>query len=155
MKVCTSELLNLLVETMKSIVEDIIDLLRDKSLLLFLIYINDLPNTLNSNVKFFADDTSLFSVHNTTDSANLLISHLFKISEWALQWKMSFNPDLIKQPQEIIFSCKRLKENHPGLMFNDNIVNITTIHEHLGMILDSKLSFDEPLKVQSCKFKKH
>ena len=66
-----------------------------------------------------------------------------------------FNPDLIKQPQEIIFSCKTLKENHPGLMFNDNIVNITTIHEHLGMILDSKLSLEERLKVQSCKLKKH
>ena len=37
--------------------------------LIFLIYINDLPNGLNSNVKPFADDTSLFSVvHNITDS---------------------------------------------------------------------------------------
>ena len=33
--------------------------------LLFLIYINDLSNGLNSNVKLFADDMSLFSaVHN-------------------------------------------------------------------------------------------
>ena len=66
--------------------------------LLFLIYINDLPNGLNSNVKFFADDTSLFSVvYNITDSANLLNSNLSKINEWVLQWKMSFNP--IKQAQ--------------------------------------------------------
>ena len=41
--------------------------------LLFLIYINDLPNGLNSNAKLFADDTPLFSVvHSITDSANLL-----------------------------------------------------------------------------------
>ena len=59
--------------------------------LLFLIYINDLPNGMNSNVKLFADDTSLFSVvHNITDSSNLLNSDLSKINEWALQWKMSF-----------------------------------------------------------------
>ena len=45
--------------------------------LLFLIYINDLPNGLNSNAKLFADDASLFSVvHNITDSANLLNSDL-------------------------------------------------------------------------------
>ena len=42
--------------------------------LLFLIYINDLPNGLNSNVKLIADDTSLFS-----DSANLFNSDLSKI----------------------------------------------------------------------------
>ena len=115
--------------------------------LIFLIYINDLPNGLNSNVKLFADDTSLFSVvHNISDSANLLNSDLSKINEWALQWKMSFNPDPIKQAQEIIFSRKTSKRNHPGLMLNNNIVNLTTNHKHLGMIFDSKLSFDEHLK---------
>ena len=68
--------------------------------LLFLIYINDLSNGVNSSVKLFADDTSLFSVvHNITDSANLLNSDLSKISEWALQRKMSFNPDPTKQAQ--------------------------------------------------------
>ena len=68
--------------------------------LLFLIYINDLPNGLNSNVKLFADDRSLFSVaHNIyiTDSANLLNSNLSKINELILQWKMSFNPDPTKK----------------------------------------------------------
>ena len=103
--------------------------------LLFLIYINDLPNRLNSNVKLFADDTSLFSVvHNITDSANLLNSDLCKINEWALQWKISFNPDPIKQAQEIIFSRKTSKRNHPWLMFNNSIVNLTTNHKHLGKI---------------------
>ena len=57
----------------------------------------------------------------------------------ALQWKMSFNPDPIKQAQEIIFSRKTSKRNHPGLMFDNNIVNVTTNHKHLGMIFDSKL----------------
>ena len=103
--------------------------------LLFLIYINELPNRLNSNVKLFADDTSLFSVvHNITDSANLLNSDLCKINEWALQWKISFNPDPIKQAQEIIFSRKTSKRNHPWFMFNNSIVNLTTNHKHLGKI---------------------
>ena len=89
--------------------------------LLFLIYINDLPNGLNSNVKLFADDMSLFSVvQNITDSANLLNSDLCKIDEWALQWKMNFNPDPTKQAQEIIFRRKTSQRNHPSLMFNNS-----------------------------------
>ena len=116
-------------------------------LLLFLIYINDFPDGLNSNVKLFADNRSLFSVvHNITDSASLLHSNLSKINEWALQWKMSFNSDPTKQAQDIIFSRKTSQRNYPGLMFNNNIVNVTTIHKHLDMMFDSKLSFDEHLK---------
>ena len=118
----------------------------------FLIYINininlHLPNGLNANVKLLADDTSLFSaVHNITNSTNLLNSNPPRINEWDLQWKMSFNPDPTKQAQEIIFSRKTSQRNHPGLMFNNSIVNVTSIHKHLGMIFDSKLSFDEHLK---------
>ena len=85
-------------------------------------------------------------VHNTTDSANLLNSGLSKINKWALQWKVSFNPDLIKQAQEIIFSRKTSKRNHPGLMFNSSIVNLTANHKHVGMIFDSTLSFGKHLK---------
>ena len=115
--------------------------------LLFLIYINDLPNGLNASVKLFADDTSLFSVfHNITDSANLLNSNLSKINEWVLQWKMTFNPGPTKQAQEIIFSRKTSQRNHRGLMFNNSIVNVTSIHKHLDMIFDSKLRLEEHLK---------
>ena len=115
--------------------------------LFVLIYINDLPNGWNSNAKLFADDTSLFSaVHNITDSANLLNSNLSKIGEWGVHWKMSFNPNPTKQAQEIIFSRKTSQRNHLGLMFNNSIVNVTNIHKHLGMIFDSKLSFDEHIK---------
>ena len=108
---------------------------------------NSTSNGLNLNVKLFVDNTSVFFVaHNITDSVNLLNSDLSKINEWALQWKMSFNPDPTKQAQEIIFSRKTSQRNHPGLMFNNSIVNVTSIHKHLGMIFDSELNFDEHLQ---------
>ena len=105
-----------------------------------------MPNGLNSNVKLL-NDTSLFSVvYNITDSANLLNSNFSKINEWVLQWKMSFNPDPTKQAQDIIFSCKTSRRNRAGLMFDNNIVNLTSIHKRLGTIFDSKLRFDKHLK---------
>ena len=71
----------------------------------FLIYINDLSDNLSSNVKLFAYDTSLFSVtHDVTVSAWELNYYLRKISNRTFQWKMSFNPDVNKQAQELIFS---------------------------------------------------
>ena len=76
--------------------------------LLFFIYINDLSDNLSSNVELFADDTSLFSVtHDVNVSARELNNDLRKISNWAFQWKMSFNPDVNKQAQEVIFSRGR------------------------------------------------
>ena len=66
--------------------------------LLFLIFINDLPDSLESMVKIFADDTSLFSlVRDQRTSSDNLNRDLGRISEWANQWKMSFNPDPSKQ----------------------------------------------------------
>ena len=50
--------------------------------LFFLIYINDLPEGLNSEVKLFADDTSLFSIVNCVNtSASTLNSDLLKIQD--------------------------------------------------------------------------
>ena len=52
-------------------------------LLLFLIYINDLPNELKSNEKLFADDTSLLTIVNDkNESANMLNNELRRISKW-------------------------------------------------------------------------
>ena len=68
--------------------------------LLFLIYVNDLPNGLESGCKVFADDTSLFSVaHDLITSARDISNDLKLITDWAFQWKMSFNPDPSKQAQ--------------------------------------------------------
>ena len=72
--------------------------------LLFLVYINDLPNELKSSVKLFADDTSLFTiVKDKNESANTLNNDLLLISKWAYNWKMLFNLDPRKPAQEVYF----------------------------------------------------
>ena len=114
--------------------------------LLFLIYINDLSDNLSSNVKLFANETSLFSVtHNVNISAMKLNDDLRKVSNWTFQWKMSSNPDVNKQAQEFIFSRKIKSNNHPSLVFNNKIVSQTNSEKHLGITLDFKLTFKEYL----------
>ena len=121
--------------------------------LLFLIYINDLLNGIQSICKIFADDTSLFSkVKDTTFSDTQLNKDLNKISKWAFQWNMLFNPDPSKQAIEICFSHKRDNENYPSLVFNNTKVQIANSQKHLGLILDSKLKFNEHInnKINKC-----
>ena len=73
----------------------------------FLIYINEMSDDTASIVKLFIDDTSIFYVANDANiSEQGLRKDLQKISEWACKWKISFNPDLNKQVQEVIFSRK-------------------------------------------------
>ena len=111
--------------------------------LFFLVYINDLSDGLTSNPKLFADDTSLFFfIHNINSTANDLNSDLMKISNWAFQWKMRFNPEPNKQAQEVIFSRKINKIDHPPLYFNQNLVKSSSTHKHLGMVLDTRLDFN-------------
>ena len=97
--------------------------------LLFLIYINDLPDNLESLAKLFADDTSLFStVRDPAKCAKVLNNDLLKVSNWAFKWKMIFNPDITKQAQEVIFSRKS-KTDHPAVYFNDAPVDISNTHK--------------------------
>ena len=61
--------------------------------LLFLLYINDIVKNIGSNIRLFADDTSLFIiVDNPTTAALCLSSDLEKLSRWAAIWLVTFNP---------------------------------------------------------------
>ena len=112
--------------------------------LLFLIYINDLEKNIKSNIKFFADDTMLFSrVNDPAISANNLNHDLDIIQRWAYQWKREFNPDPTKQANEVLFSCKKSSPNQPQLIFNEIVVSKVNDQKHLGLILDSRLSFEK------------
>ncbi|MEW8547040.1 MAG: reverse transcriptase domain-containing protein, partial [Candidatus Thiodiazotropha sp.] len=61
--------------------------------LLFLAYINDLPETLNSSdCRLFADDSLLYRIVNKAQDCEHLQSDLTSLEEWEKTWQMSFNP---------------------------------------------------------------
>ena len=92
--------------------------------LLLLIYINDLPYGLQTNLKLFVDDTSLFFTgQDITTSTVSLNNDLTKVSEWTVQWKMNFNPDPSIQAEELLFSQKTSSKPYPSLNFNENPVH--------------------------------
>ena len=123
--------------------------------ILFLIYINDLPNGIKSIFKTFVDNTSLFSiVKDKNCSAVELKNDLRIISNWAFQWKMLLNPDPNKQAEEILFSKKQHeKNNYPPLNFNSDNVQTSISQKHLRLVLDSNFDFNEHIsnKISKCK----
>ena len=58
---------------------------------------------------------------------------------------MSFNPYRTKQTEEIIFSTKKNEITYPLLFFNNSEVKLSSDQSHLGLILDSKLSFNKQI----------
>ena len=66
--------------------------------LLFLVYINDLTDNISSDMRLFADDSSLFTrVKGSDQTHENLIKDLKVVTAWAYQWKMLFNKDITKQ----------------------------------------------------------
>ena len=59
---------------------------------------------------------------------------------------MRCNLEPNKQAQEVIFSRKINKIDHPLLYFNQNLAKSSSTYKHLGMVLDTKLHFNLHMK---------
>ena len=107
--------------------------------IVFLVYINDLVENVNCDVKMLADDTFLFSVvEDERRSADEFNADLDRVRLWAWQWKMQFDAN---KTEEVVFSCKKRKPFRPHLLLGNDEVERKSEHKNLGMQLDSELNF--------------
>ena len=60
-------------------------------LLLFLIYIYDLPSEISSTIRFYADDVIIYRHINSNEDVLKLQEDLVKLTQWAKDWLMHFN----------------------------------------------------------------
>ena len=104
---------------------------------LFLFYINDLPENLNSTVRLFADDTIVYLTITSASDCQTLQEDLNKLATWEHLWKMEFHPD----------KCTVLtvsKKKNP-IIFDYTLHNHTLAHEestkYLGCTITSDLNW--------------
>src|SRR5664279_5689277 len=64
--------------------------------LLFLLYVNDMPQWITTNIRMFADDTKLWHKISTTLDSQLLQNDLNSLEKWSTIWQLKFNPSKCK-----------------------------------------------------------
>ena len=101
---------------------------------MFLLYINDITADIKSNVRIFAVEEQLPCFDELQHDLN-------KISVWANQWRLHFNPDITKQAVEVILTTETTPPPHPSLMFNNIPVKLVNEHKHHGIILGKQFIF--------------
>ena len=105
--------------------------------ILFIIFINDMPNVIDSEIKIFADDTKLFRAITSIEDNEKLQEDLNALNEWSRKWQLGFNTS----------KCKTLhygtnNKQFTYLLDGDTIEN-STLEKDLGVTFDLKLKFSE------------
>ena len=115
--------------------------------LLFVSYINDLPNKIKSEIYMFADDTKIFSVQKNRENNTQLQRDVDELQNWSNDWKLKFHPDKCKHM--VVTSSSRIQQNNNSIeMSKDNIgtnktkLEVVKQEKDLGIIFDDTLSFE-------------
>ena len=117
--------------------------------LLFLIYINDIVKDINSIIRFFADDTSLYIIVDSPEEASQTINQdLVRISAWAEKWLVSFNPN---KTEYILLSRKLNKPVHPPVIMNNQVITEVESHKHLGVTFESSGTWHKHIQLITTK----
>ncbi len=110
--------------------------------LLFIIYINDIVDTLGCHCYLYADDMKLYKIIQSNDDCISLQSDMDRVVEWSSDWKIKLN----------FAKCKviRLNGNEnmgmPVYSIGENSLaqelKKTDSEKDLGITIDSQLNFD-------------
>ena len=114
--------------------------------LLFLLYINDLPDNLSTSVRLFADDCILYTPIRTQNGSSLLQNDLLKLQKWQDTWLMKFNPDKC-------YTMTLATRTHTSNMYTFCGQTLTSVNSHcyLGIHLSNTLNWTNQTKVASTK----
>ena len=120
--------------------------------LLFLIYINDLPLSVNKSIMdMYADDSTLYDIgKNIIDISSHLQTDINNINEWCTKNNMALNPK--KTTCMLLGTNYKLKNSKP-LTLTIGQENIKQVQKQkvLGLVLDHMLQWKDHIKYLSDK----
>ena len=114
--------------------------------LLFLLYINDLPECISSSCSLFADDCLLYRIVESDEDCRILQHDLSNVEKWADRWLMTFNTTKCEVLQ-ITLNNNPIQASY--YLYNHGLPCVAEA-KYLGITLDSKLTFNKHIDV-TCK----
>ena len=108
--------------------------------LLFVIYINDLPENVNSDVYLFADDTKILRQVSSADDAINLQNDLDSLMRWSDDWLLKFNAD--KCHVLTLGKFENIKHTHRYEVYGEEIDHVFE-ETDLGVTIDFELTFEQ------------
>ena len=105
--------------------------------ILFLIFINDLPTNISSNIRLFADDCLLYNTIKTDNDQKTLQDDLDRLCTWTKTWQMEFNVD---KCHIMHFNMKKNTPKRTYSMMDKTLIDVEH-HPYLGLELDNKLNW--------------
>ena len=108
--------------------------------ILFVIYINDLPDVVKSKIYLFADDTKILNkIQSLQDSTNLQ-EDINPLGKWSNDWLLQFNLDKC----HVLTLGKHYNIVHAHrYQLNDHELEHVFDEKDIGVILDPELKFEE------------
>ena len=107
--------------------------------ILFLIFVNDIPNTIeNSQLYMFADDTKCHRSVSSTSDCYSLQNDLQQLSKWSQDWSMFFNDN------KCVLLRFSPKPTHSAFHYtiNNSPISIQEHHRDLGVIMSNNLTWN-------------
>ena len=121
--------------------------------LIFLLYINDLPNVVpKSHTVLFADDTTLSFRNSNIDLLTSEITEsLAKFNEWSVANRLSIN---FEKTNSMLITTKRVSESEISVRMGSHQIEFIPSVKYLGVTLDRHLKFDMHINAISLKVSK-
>ena len=104
---------------------------------LFLLYINNIRDNINSQLRLFADDCLVYRVIHTPQDHDILQQDLNNLTAWARDWHVEFN---VSKCSILLVTTKQNFSIYEYNM-NDTILNTVSQHPYLGVTPGHKLSW--------------
>ena len=103
---------------------------------LFLYYINDVPENVNSKVRLFADDTIMHLAFKYNKQSASLQKYLDQLAKWESEWQMAFHPH---KRQVISISRRRSVYRNKYYLHGHTVAHVTSV-KYLGVTLAEDMS---------------